>query len=577
MMVKGRPLYVGAMVVDITERKLVEQALRSSEERFRSTFEQVAVGMSHVGIDGRWLRVNDRLCEIVGYDRHEMMQRTFQSITHPEDLAGDLAQKERVVAGEIDGYHMEKRYLHKNGSLVWVNLTVSAVRPPGQTTPAYLIAVVEDITERKSGEIRLQLLADLSEILATTLGDVKMLRSVVELLVPRLADWCVVNVLAQDDFIEPVAFTHVEAAKTIELARLIEERPLAATGDDGTPAVIRTGSPYFAPEITAAMIADDEHLARLVPIGVASMIIVPLRIREQSLGAITLTRSNPNRCFTAQDLGVAEELARRVAMAVDNARLYHETRATEAQLRQLNETLEERVTERTSELERSNRELDRFAYVASHDLKAPLRAIENLAFWIEEDAYNQLPEASRTHLHKLRSRVRRMERLLEDLLSYSRAGRVLHEPEEVDTGALARSVFDLLAPPPGFTLLLSDPMPIIYTQRVPLETVLRNLVGNAIKHHHREEGIIEIAVLDAGEQVEFSIRDDGPGIAPHYHGRVFEMFQTLQPRDHVEGSGMGLAIVKKLVESFGGTIRLHSVEGAGATFCFTWPKSKVVT
>jgi signal transduction histidine kinase len=242
-------------------------------------------------------------------------------------------------------------------------------------------------------------------------------------------------------------------------------------------------------------------------------------------------------------------------------------------LRQLNMHLEQRIEERTLELMRSNRELDQFAYVASHDLKAPLRAITNLANWIIEDSRAVLPAASQAHLDKLRGRTVRMEKLLDDLLTYSRVGRHLHKPEWVDTADLVRGVQLFLVLPPGFTIETQPSMARLYTERVPLETVLRNLVANAIKHHHRpQDGVVRIAAEDQGEWVVFSVADNGPGIAPEHHERIFQIFQSLKPRDQVEGSGMGLAIVKKTVESQGGRIEVASNIGQGATFHFTWPK-----
>jgi signal transduction histidine kinase len=271
-------------------------------------------------------------------------------------------------------------------------------------------------------------------------------------------------------------------------------------------------------------------------------------------------------------ISVIEDISERKALTQENERLFFAARTAERTLRQLNETLEERVAERTAELQRSNRELDRFAYVASHDLKAPLRAIDNLSKWIEADVGPILPATSREHLVKLRGRVQRMERLLEDLLAFSRAGRVQHAAERVETIALVQNVFDLLAPPQEFRLIVDDNLPQLMTQRVPLETVLRNLMGNAIKHHDRPAGVIRVQARETGELVEFCVADDGPGIDPVYHERIFDLFQTLQPRDQVEGSGMGLAIVKKTVESMGGTIRVDSAPGQGAQFRFTWPK-----
>jgi PAS domain S-box-containing protein len=251
-----------------------------------------------------------------------------------------------------------------------------------------------------------------------------------------------------------------------------------------------------------------------------------------------------------------------------------ERKQAEAALHELNATLEQRVAERTSELERSNRELDHFAYVASHDLRSPLRAIDMLANWITQDAADVLPEESQLHLAKLRGRIRRMDVLLSDLLDYSRAGRHHHAPERVDVNALVDNLSDLLAQPAGFQVNTVGPLPVMIAERIPLETVFRNLIGNAIKHHDNSAtGCVAISAEDRGDFFEFIVADDGPGIEPAFHERIFEMFQTLKPRDQVEGSGNGLAIVKRLVESRGGTITVDSQPGAGASFHFTWPKT----
>ena len=255
------------------------------------------------------------------------------------------------------------------------------------------------------------------------------------------------------------------------------------------------------------------------------------------------------------------------------------SKQAQAQLQELNATLEQRVQERTMELartnrelERSNQELDQFAYIASHDLKAPLRAIANLAAWISQDAAEVLPAASQQHLAKLRSRIKRMEVLLDDLLAYSRAGRKRHSPETLDVTALIQKVVDLLAPPPGFVVKSSAALPHLRAERVPLEIVLRNLIGNAVKHHPQPSmGRVDISVQQQGDWAEFSVTDNGSGIDPAFHTRIFEIFRTLKGRDEVEGSGMGLTVVKKLVESYGGTIQVVSSMGKGATFQFTWP------
>jgi len=230
----------------------------------------------------------------------------------------------------------------------------------------------------------------------------------------------------------------------------------------------------------------------------------------------------------------------------------------------------------TQALERSNQELDAFAYAASHDLKAPLRVIQNASKWLEEDLEPHLTPETREHMSLLRSRVRRMERLLDDLLQYSRIGRETDPlpAETIDAAVLVDNILAMLAPPEGFTVEVDPSLAGIEVARMPLEEILINLISNAIKHHDRKIGRIEIFVEDSGPHYRFSIRDDGPGIPPQFHEQIFKMFQTLKPRDKVEGSGMGLALARKHVELSGGELSLESAPGRGSTFSFTWPKTR---
>ncbi|VAX07057.1 diguanylate cyclase/phosphodiesterase (GGDEF & EAL domains) with PAS/PAC sensor(s) [hydrothermal vent metagenome] len=227
-------------------------------------------------------------------------------------------------------------------------------------------------------------------------------------------------------------------------------------------------------------------------------------------------------------------------------------------------------------LERSNQELDQFAYIASHDLKAPLRAIANLSQWVEEDLEEVMTDDTREQMALLRSRVQRMEGLINGVLQYSRVGRIDMEIEEVDTGKLLVEILDGLASPSGFRIDIAPDMPILSTARVPLSQVFANLLSNAIKYHDRPESArVSVSVRPVnGATYEFAVADDGPGIAPEYHDKVFQIFQTLNARDKVESTGVGLTVVKKIVEELGGEITLDSAEGHGSTFRFTVPNNR---
>ena len=246
--------------------------------------------------------------------------------------------------------------------------------------------------------------------------------------------------------------------------------------------------------------------------------------------------------------------------------------ATIVDITQLKET-EARLERQAVDLRRSNAELEKFAYIASHDLKAPLRGIDNLATWIEEDL-EDASEETRENLGLMRGRIARLEALLDDLLAYSRVGRRMHAVAEVDVNELVVEVADLHAGTGGLRIDIAEPLPVLETARSPLQQVLTNLISNAVKHCDGPDVHVSVRAVAANDVIEFEIADDGPGIDMTHHDRIFEMFQTLRPRDMVEGSGMGLAIVKKLVESVGGTIGVHSdpARTRGTTFRFTWPR-----
>jgi light-regulated signal transduction histidine kinase (bacteriophytochrome) len=230
------------------------------------------------------------------------------------------------------------------------------------------------------------------------------------------------------------------------------------------------------------------------------------------------------------------------------------------------------LNENISELERKNKELDRFAYVVSHDLKAPLRGIENTSSWIEEDYGDQLPGKVKEYLSMIKGRIYRMENLIDGILALSRIGKEKKPLETVDVGLMLQEIVEMLSPGSGIHIKIQPDMPVLTTEKIPLQQIFTNLISNAVKYHHRKDGSITITHTDIGKYYEFSVTDDGPGIEPQYHEKIFIIFQTLKERDAFESTGVGLAIAKKILDDKKCEIKVTSDVGKGATFSFTWPK-----
>ncbi|MFP2905128.1 GAF domain-containing protein [Pyxidicoccus sp. 3LFB2] len=289
---------------------------------------------------------------------------------------------------------------------------------------------------------------------------------------------------------------------------------------------------------------------------VVSYLAVPVVSRDgRVLGGLFFGHGKEG-VFTERAERLAVGVAAQAAIAMDNARLFREAQRL------------------IRALERSNQDLDQFAYVTSHDLKAPLRGIANLSQWLEEDMGAALSAESRKHLDLMRRRVLRMDALIDGILQYSRAGRVRGKPEALEPAKLLHELIELVAPRPPAVVEVTGEFPALYSERVPLQQVLMNLITNALKHARRDDARVVVGAQEAGEFCHFTVSDNGPGIAPEFHERIWGIFQTLEARDKVEGTGIGLAVVKKVVESRGGRAWVESSPGAGAKFHFTWPRKE---
>ncbi|MFM2304288.1 MAG: hypothetical protein RLZZ135_1698 [Cyanobacteriota bacterium] len=287
------------------------------------------------------------------------------------------------------------------------------------------------------------------------------------------------------------------------------------------------------------------------------------------------------REWTESAILFLDQLAVQMGIAIYQAELVQKLNQELTQRTQVEQNLRDRTKQQewlikrlgkaTSQLEQRNQDLDSFVAIASHDLRAPLRAIGNLATWLAEDLADTIPSGSQQQFSLLILRVRQMEALLNDLLEYARVGRMSDRQTTVCVGDLLTQIVDDLDVPTEFTISIDPNLPTLSTNRIALEQIFTNLIGNAIVHHPRENGKVAITATQTGDVYQFAVTDDGAGIDPKHHQAIFEIFTTFNQSATSTSTGVGLAIVKKLVELQGGTISIESEFGLGTTFRFTWP------
>ena len=307
----------------------------------------------------------------------------------------------------------------------------------------------------------------------------------------------------------------------------------------------------------------------LNPARITSLLGVPIRLHGKTFGILSHEHVDGPREWSLEEQDFAASIADMISLQMEAS----ERQKAERALAKANKHLAEIV----AELRRSNKELQDFAYVTAHDLKAPLRGIGTLTDWIMSDYADKLDEEGRSQLQLLKGRVSRMSELIDSILHYSEIGRTSKTIEQVDLNALVEDVVGQLSPPDHVLITVDPDLPIVTSEKVRMIQLFQNLIGNAIKYMDKPQGHIEVTCSPQEDYWKFGISDNGPGIAEKYFTKIFQMFQTLTRRDELESTGIGLAVVKKIVDLYGGAVWVESTVGEGTTFYFTLPKQGIAT
>ncbi|MDQ3997322.1 MAG: ATP-binding protein [Gemmatimonadota bacterium] len=548
-------------------RRRVDDALRQSEDRFRRLTSMAMEGVL-IHEHGVILDANPSITRIFGYDLTEVIGRNvleFVPDSHERELV-----RERMLSDSGGPYEISAR--RRDGSRIAVEIIGRSAPYRGRNVR---VASVRDITERKqleeqtrqlmheqvaraeaeAAQDRSAFLAEASKVLGTSFDYHTTLEQLARLAVPRIADFCVVDVVEGEAGFERLGVAHVDPAKEL----LLRQETHFATGvvsrDHPVVRVMMEAKPWLVrevdPDVARASALNETHLRILEDVAPRSLMTVPLVASGKVLGALTLVVSDSGRRYGDDDLALAEELARRAALAVDNARLFHEAQqATQAR--------------------------DEMLAVVAHDLRNPLNTVSMSCSLLLESASRSERPTEQKQLTIMRRATERMNRLIHDLLDVKRIeqGRLAVDPRPETMGAIIRDAVDMLRPlaeAQGLELAseIPDDLPKVLADPPRVQQVLSNLVGNAIKFTPRGGRITLRARLDSAE-VRLAVIDTGPGIPPDQLPHVFGRFWQARTSD-ARGIGLGLAIARGIVEAHRGRIWVESRPGEGSTFYFTLP------
>lgn len=574
----------------VRDRTAAAEELRRQLEITRALTESMGEGVLAFGADARLSLVNTAAQQMLGLDEKDVQGKLLHEIrltSRPETVAAIR----RVFDSRTTVRSDDDLFLAAGGRQVAVSYTASPIITAGEFVGA--VVVFHDISARKRAdeerqklleierEARAQaeraretsrFLAEAGSILVSSLDSGATLERVARLAVPAFADWSFVHLLDASGTLRRVAAAHSDPAKEALFRAIDESYPPSDTDPYGPARVTRTGAseivPVIGDEVLEESAKDAAHLNQLRKFGFTSYISVPLVARTRTLGAMTFCMAESGRHYREDELLLAQQLADRAALAIDNARLF-------AEVEEARRDLEQRVLARTAQLEEANRELESFSYSVSHDLRAPIRHISGFADMLRKRGGDALDATSAHYVQVIADAAKQAGTLVDDLLAFSRMGRAELARQRVSMDAMVKEVLGLLQPEIGSRAIewRIGPLGEVTGDAAMLRLVWRNLLSNAVKYSRtRDTAIIAVERTELEREHVFCVRDNGVGFDMKYVGKLFGVFQRLHSADQFEGTGIGLANVRRIVGRHGGRAWAEGEVDRGSTFCFALPR-----
>jgi PAS domain S-box-containing protein len=540
----NQPLFALGVFRDITLAKQREKSFIEQRMQLDAIVDNSVLGIV-LSQGSNLVKVNQSFSNLLGYSQEEFSNLKMEDITHADDLAASLIKNKELNEGLVNNFSIKKRYIAKSGLSIWANTTVSSFYLQ-EKKESFQVSLIENIEEELRNETFIK---GINTLLQSFIGEtdvVKLANGVCSGIIEFLdIEHCAFQIVDELEEISCLAYSGSVYGDFI-----LEECVYVKDSIDEEVVRSKTYKIYNSEALKDNEKVDPKMNCRLS---------IPVIIDAKVKGIISSEHSKAN-FFTENHIKAFSTIARLVAIQLKSVVIMTDIITTNQENKSL-----------VQELRLSNDELKDFAYAVSHDLKSPLRSMNTLINWIEEEFVKLDNAEGRDNFEHLYTKLDRMDQLIDDLLMYSRVDRGKMDNEEVDFNEVFYDLIETINVPEHIDVSLKSELPTMHISRVRIKQVFQNLLSNAIKYCDKDPGFVSVSCTEEPSHYVFCIRDNGKGIDSIYFKKIFQIFQTLEKSE--SSTGIGLSIVKKIIDYYDGKVWVNSILGSGSVFCFSLSKN----